>query len=490
MNYLTAEQEVMAMDRINYYKKAGFTLWAEDAKLKFRVKEGKMTDQLKSELVKDKPILIKYFGHESERASSSFRLTPIQEAYVIGSKGGYQLGDTNAHYYSEYQITGLDKEKFQRVLNELIKEYDALRLVINSDGTQRVLKKVPEYMVKVNANVTDEELKNIRKKWSHHRYEYDSWPMFHFEISDNDNTSILHFSFDCLIMDAWSASMMINMLFDYCKYDKDIKKVSYSFEKYMRDVVSKNKLEPDEKAKAYWSEKLKKLYDSPKLSYSCDFDKVASIRYQRLSYSFTPVETQTLYDKSKACFITPSQVLCTIFMKVLAHYSKNKKLTIDLTLFNRFMLNEEVNDLLGDFTNVGFTSYEEKQDTTFLTEVKDVSKQFWKVVQFHDYDGTRVLKELGRKQPGKAVMPIVFTSVLTGDITKCADYYKEIYAISQTPQTAIDHQLRDDNGYLQLSWDYITALFDEKYIHNVFDTYIAVIKKVINEDWNNQILVD
>ena len=55
-------------------------------------------------------------------------------------------------------------------------------------------------------------------------------------------------------------------------------------------------------------------------------------------------------------------------------------------------------------------------------------------------------------------MPVVFTCMLEGNVSKVTKKrysFKEEYAISQTPQVVLDHHVRDDLGYLKISWDYM-----------------------------------
>ena len=47
-------------------------------------------------------------------------------------------------------------------------------------------------------------------------------------------------------------------------------------------------------------------------------------------------------------------------MKTLAQYSETPGLSINVTLFNRQLLHEDVNGILGEFTNNAVISYQEK----------------------------------------------------------------------------------------------------------------------------------
>ena len=48
-----------------------------------------------------------------------------------------------------------------------------------------------------------------------------------------------------------------------------------------------------------------------------------------------------------------------------------------------------------------------------------------------------------------------------------------------TPQVMIDHHVRDDLGFLKISWDYVRDLFEKKYINDVFERYVENIRSFI-----------
>ena len=66
--------------------------------------------------------------------------------------------------------------------------------------------------------------------------------MFHFCVGKTSGkTSVLHVDFDCIILDAWSAKLLLNEIFSLY-YGKDVKFPRISFMNYMRlktDSLSK-----------------------------------------------------------------------------------------------------------------------------------------------------------------------------------------------------------------------------------------------------------
>ena len=118
-----------------------------------------------------------------------------------------------------------------------------------------------------------------------------------------------------------------------------------------------------------------------------------NIRFERLEHFFTEEETRELYEFSKNNHVGLAAVICTCFAKTLYEQGDHSPLTLNLTLFSREDVHGEAKDILGEFTNVGFVSMEEEKES-FLKQIQDVQLQFWKLLQYRSYDGTRILKEL------------------------------------------------------------------------------------------------
>ncbi|MEG9036633.1 hypothetical protein VCR81_19470, partial [Acinetobacter baumannii] len=99
------------------------------------------------------------------------------------------------------------------------------------------------------------------------------------------------------------------------------------------------------------------------------------------------------------------------------------------------------------------------------------------------YSGVDVIRNIAskREMTSKAIMPIVFTSMLfdksefTDTLTKLG---KIKYGISQTPQVFLDFQVTERDGQLIMTWDYAKDLFDEDMISAMFETYQLRLQQV------------
>ncbi|MBQ7433957.1 MAG: hypothetical protein IJV50_10955 [Lachnospiraceae bacterium] len=446
-------------------------LWKEEGKLKFRDYNGNLTPALKERLKVEKENILAYF--DLVENAEKLPLTSLQYAYLLGEKEGYELGGCTAHYYLEYEAEHVDQKRLEEALNRSILENDALRMKIMPSGYQYVQSQVRR--IEIEEFEGEEEWKRIRQERTTFGYKPGQWPMFHFMLTHLEDKDILHIDFDCMVLDASSARIMIqNVLRDY--NGEEVSYPKFGFADYLKINAAKP---VDEKAHDYWMKRCKTMPKAPNLPYKKPFSQVENIRFQRLEHYFTEEETTRLYETAKKNHVSLAAVICTCFAKTLYEQGGNTPLTLNLTLFSREMVHEEANDILGEFTNIGFVSMEEEKES-FSKQVQNVQLQFWKLLQYRSYDGTKVLKELSRGRSTEAIMPVVFTCVLGEEgENEEIDGFKEVYSLSRTPQVSLDHHVRENKGKVKISWDYIEELFDEKELRGIFDAYVNQIKQVM-----------
>lgn len=481
---LKYEDYIHAKNIIDSCSDLGIELYLEDSKLKYRSKASRMTKDIQELLKSNKELIIEYFIETDKE--KSVQLTPIQLAYVMGRSEDYELGNIDAHYYTELEWNNFKLERFEKALNNVIEENEILRTLIYKNGNQQVLKEVPYYIVEYDVLNNNDDFIKKRELLEKNKFEFGKWPMFDIRVSKINDKEIIHFSFDCTILDGISSQMLLNII--YKKYmNKTVDKPRYTLRQYVQiEKEWLTKREDYKLAEEYWLNKLEFLPKAPQLNYRTSFNAIKEPRFNRLKVEIDEDKTKKLYQRNKEYGLTISAVICSMYMKTLSNYSFNKEFTINLTMFNRQPLHRDVDNILGDFTNVTFIDYNNK--SSFIEIVQDISDKLWKAIQHRSYSGLDILKKLSNNAYGKAIMPIVFTSMLEGDykkdVSEIFSEVKEIYSISRTPQVALDHQAFVRDGKLVLIWDYVEQLFERKVIEAMFDKFIDNINILIdNDNW-------
>ncbi|MDX6189700.1 non-ribosomal peptide synthetase [Flavobacterium sp. Fl-318] len=470
-------------------------LWVEEGKLKFKAPEGALDNELLEKLKSNKTYLIAYLQSETfkeyQKRHERFDLTPIQAAFLMGRDNNFELGNVGSHYYSELKWPHLDVAKLEKVVNQIINLHDALRTVIYEDGTQRVLPGQPEYHIKIS----DEKPQKIRDQRSHHKYPLGQWPMFHFEVSQvNTADTILHLSVDLLLLDAWSADLLMREIIKAYQ-DQAVKKPNYTFKQYIADEKAWH-LEHTQfiqKAETYWASKLKDMPAGPALPFKKPLSEIEQPQFKRYTFAVSDEAIAILNTKAGHYKLSATAVFATLFSKLLSHWSGGKALTLNMTLFNRLSLHPDVNEVMGDFTNVALISYFPHHDATFLNEAAAIQEQIWQAVEHRAKNGLEVLRTLNKNNPGKAVMPVVYTSLLSSESADIENNFfpkgvKEVYAVSQTPQVVIDHQIyRRGDEYL-INLDVVEEAFDLQQLEEIialYETWVHQIAKA--ETWEIQL---
>lgn len=494
-NPITAEKRNNEIKRtIEQCEKTGFKLFLEDGKLRYKAPKGKVNKNVLGILKENKNLLIDYLedGIGNVLRTNHFPLTPIQWAYVMGRSSNCELGNISAHYYTEFTWEGVDKDRLEVAINKIINTHDILRTVVYENGTQETLNDVPYYTINIKNFENEPEFLNYQKEQSHHVFKLGEWPMFEIQILNLcDGTQRIQFEFDCTILDGWSSELLLQDL--YRAYlGKSIYKPSISIKEY---ILNENEwlqkyadLKQDEK---YWNTKVLNLPNAPQLPLIKKYSEITSPYFERKKAILSEKKTRLLLEKAKKYGFTMSAIVCTAYMRVLSNWSLNKEFTLNLTLFNRLPMHKDVSRILGDFTSITLVPYI-ASEKTFKEDITNTQKYLWEAVEHRNYNGLKLLKQLPGSERGKAVMPVVFTSMLYGEREdekeNIYQSIKEEYSISQTPQVALDHQALIRNNRLYLVWDYIQELFESTIIERMFQEYTDFINVIAEtDDWEQNI---
>ena len=217
-------------------------LWQEEGKLKFRDYTGNLSPAVKERLKAEKENILAYF--DMVENAEKLPLTSLQYAYLLGEKEGYELGGCTAHYYLEYEAENVNKKRLEDALNRSILENDALRIKIMPSGYQYVQNQVRRFEIAEFEG--EKEWERIRRERTAFGYKPGQWPMFHFVLTRLEDKDILHIDFDCMILDASSARIMIqNVLRDY--NGEDVNYPKFGFVDYLK-INAKKPMDEDRKS--------------------------------------------------------------------------------------------------------------------------------------------------------------------------------------------------------------------------------------------------
>ena len=489
-------------------KSSGIHLRVEGEQLRVVAPKGALTDELRQALIANKGKLLALLSATAggdelplfiprlDLRHQPFDLTDVQHAYWMGRNDYVELGGFSTHFYIELERPGLDIDLAERSLRQVIDRHDMLRAVIDADGRQRILPTVPPYRIERDdlrgkpPAERDAELGALRQRMSHNKLPADRWPLFEIRAAQLEEGRLrLFVSLDMLIIDASSMFMFFEdwqRFYENPAWSPAPFKLSYrdyaEFEQTLRDQPA------FQRAQDYWTRRLDTLPAAPALPLAMQPRALKDVKFSRRAELVPAAAWQALKARAQRHGATPSVLLMTAFSETLRAWSKEPDFTLNVTMFNRFQIHPEVNQLLGDFTTTSLLAVHAKPAESFVDRLLRVQAQLAEDLDHRQYSGMRVLRDRARRMgnaPG-AAMPIVFTSTLALSsqerTVRGFEFFGDyVHGVSQTPQVWLDHQMIEQDGQLHLFWDAIDALFPEGMLDDMFSSYVHLLAR-LHED--------
>jgi amino acid adenylation domain-containing protein len=438
---------------------------------------------------------------DKENHLKPFPLTPLQEAYLVGRDSQFEMGGVSTHIYKELK-TSFEIQRINRAFNRIISRHSMLRTIIQADGRQQVIE-VPDYEIEaedlthLEADQQQERILEKRRMMSHHIFETHCWPLFEikaFKLSGHVN--YLFFSFDHLLADAASLIRLAGELTAYCHGPElELPELEYTFRDYVLAYRELRDSGEYERCRSYWLGQLEDFPASPALPLKQDPAGIKQPHFRRLQKHFVSSDWTRLKRIASENNITPSVLLCTAYAEVLAYWSNQTRLALNLTLFNRYPFHPDVDKIIGDFTSVILLPIESSPGVSFWEKANALQYKMAEALEHRYFDGIEFIREIRRyrKAGTRAIMPVVFTSALF-ETVESGKYEEEISflggrqgqgsetAISQTSQVYLDSLADEINGSLELNWDFVEELFDTTIIETIFRQYVATLEALARGD--------
>lgn len=425
-----------------------------------------------------------------EAWNDPFPLTDIQSAYLIGRGNDFDLGGVACHCYLEIELADIDLNRFVDAGRLVIERHDMLRAVLLPDGNQRILRDVPPLDLACDdmRDRSDEEASRdidaIRQRMSHQVLPADRWPLFEIRSSLlSRGRTRLHVSFDLLFIDFRSIQIVFrDWLRVYLDPSHPPPPLEISFRDYVLAERAFRRTKTYNQSLEYWKNRLPHLPPAPGLPLARGPAAIRRPRFRRWERRLGADNWGRLKARGFEHGLTPTAVALTAFAEVLALWSEVPRFTINLTLSVRLPFHSQVNDLVGDFTAINFLAVDHSQRDTFVEHARQLHDQLAADLKHRFVNGVQLVRE-SPHAPAERLMPIVFTSFLSVDTTHqtaaaLAVPGEVVYAISQTPQIWLDHQLREESGALVVTWDVVEELFPPGLIDQMFEAYWRLLTKL------------
>ncbi|WP_238697181.1 condensation domain-containing protein, partial [Streptomyces sp. E2N166] len=401
------------------------------------------------------------------------------------------------HTYAELDLEDLEVDRLEEAVRRLVARHDSLRTVILPSGRQRVLEHVPDYAVD-HLDLRGRSPEDIaelhartREELSHRVAPADRWPLFALRAHRLDeHRTRLFVSLDLLIADAHSVHVLTaELLTFYRDPQRELPPLGVTYRDYVLAAERARTSPQRARALEYWRAEAHRLPPAPELPQRVHPRSVDRPRFERLTTSFGPEVWGTLVRRAAAAGLTPSVVVCTAFCDVLRTFSgREGGFTLNLTTFNRERVHPDIDQVIGDFTTLTLLAVGPSLPR-FRDRAQDLQRRLWERLEHRAVSGVEVLRML-REDPRRrhdSMMPVVFTSMLMPELMADGEEPvpwrgETVYAVSQTPQVLLDHQISERAGTLTCTWDYVVQVFPDGLVEAVFHAFDEQMRRLATDD--------
>ncbi|PYG90246.1 pyochelin synthetase [Ruminiclostridium sufflavum DSM 19573] len=481
--------EFVSAERVlEYCRENNIRLFKEGEKLKYRTIGREMTPQLIDGLKRFKADILQslegppaeLYINKTDRYEP-FPLSNVQAAYLFGRNDAFQYGGVACHIYLELTYDRLEHIGVKSAWKKLIERHDMLRAVIQQEGSQIVLRQVPELDIpcfKLGAEINAEAEEYI-EKMKRRVYQPGEWPMFGIALSEYSKKTVMHFSIEFLIAD-WTSIWMLLSEFEalYFEPDKELSLPGIQFRDYILYEKEEKKGAGYERDKAYWLEKIEKIPSAPELPLSSRYSEGGAFR--RKSLLLPPKSWNSFKDFARKYGVTPTAAVLEVYAHVLERWSGSSRFSLNMTVLSRKPVHPDIGKVVGDFTTLELIEIDHTVKKSFYEAVKNTNKGLFEDLDHNLFSGVEVLRELSRRNKGNPVlMPFVFTSAigLLGENSRLKGSFEK-QGISQTPQVFIDCQVMDGEFGMQANWDYREELFPEEMTEDMFGAFQRLLEEL------------
>ncbi|MGB3521268.1 MAG: amino acid adenylation domain-containing protein [Mycobacterium sp.] len=417
-------------------------------------------------------------------ACAPFALAPMQHAMWVGRDDDVALGGVAGHLYVEFDGSGIDADRLAAAAAALAARHPMLRVQFSPDGTQHIrpdaeLPVVVQDLRGLDAAEVAQRLDATRVAKSHQQLDD---AVFELTVSLlPDGTARLHVDLDMQAADAMSyRTLMADLATAY--RGESLPELGYTYRQYRHATAHR---QPDEDHRLWWAQRIPELPDPPKLPPPAGAPadpRRSTRRWHRLD----PDTRDALFAAARAHGVTPAMTLAASFSHTLASWSDGPRFLLNVPLFGREPLHDDVDRLVGDFTSSLLLDVDLSQASTGAQRAHAVQDAMRAAAAHADYPGLAVLRDLSRHRGTQVLAPVVFTSALgLGELFADAvtgAFGTPVWIISQGPQVLLDAQVTEFDGGILVNWDVREDMFAPGVIDAMFAHHIADLIRLAGGD--------
>lgn len=402
-------------------------------------------------------------------------LTPMQKAYLLGKSKMFPLSQSSMHDFRELHGK-IDAEIFSQRLTILVKHYSALRTMI--DETRLVQYVVPKIELTNQLKIYDFRQLNIseavrrldllREEYRYflHDLAISPWQIALIQLPEKaEVSSVVLTSFDGLIIDGYSISVLLDQLFDFTR---DLNNLLSSEEKKSNtdDIDFFNATEKD---RQFWHEKLSQVDEVSQLPWANTLETITHPHYGRRSVVLAKSQFDQLSKLAAQYKVFPNALLTTLILDVLSRWTEEQKLLISMPVSH-----SALHKTVGNSSSFIVLDYQYSPEMSLVDQIKSTQKQILECMGHTSYSGIELSKYLMRTLKESIVLPVALTNGLSWVKPPQHDHIRYAVGQTQTPQLALDIRLSlSAQSELVIDLDFVEEALSETMIQDLADALLA-----------------
>jgi yersiniabactin nonribosomal peptide synthetase len=414
----------------------------------------------------------------------AFDLAPMQHAYWSSRQPGMPLR-SGSHFYFEFDAA-LDTGRLDRAVRALRRRHPMLRTRVDGDGIQRIrpdlwgLDEVVD-LRELDTGARHQRLADLRARMSHQTLRVEEGRGLDVRLVRlAEDACRLCLDIDMIVCDAGSFRIVVSDLARlYAADGADAAPLDLRFPDYLRLVEQSGRRR--DRDVEYWRNRAESLPTAPSLPLASAperLDEVVTVR----RHAWLPGESYArLTEHARTHRVTTSMALAAVYADVLAAWSDDPHFLLNLPVLNRVPVHPDVDDVVGDFTDLLLLETRPDAARPFVDRARTVQEQYRRDAAHSSYGGTSVLRDLARTATGpRNRSGVVFTSALSlgelFDPAAVALLGQPVWMSSQTPGVWIDLQLVEQDGGMLINWETTENLFSEGVPAAMFDAFVDRVR--------------
>ena len=425
-------------------------------------------------------------GTGADTAAESFSLAPMQHAMWVGRNDNQDLGGVAGHLYVEFDGTGVDPGRLSSAARLLARRHPMLRVEFGSDGTQRIgerelavdIEDLRDLGATHGAHAVEDHLRRTRDTKSHQQLD---GAVFQLSLSLlPDNRTRVHVDLDMQAADAVSYRTLMTDLARLYRGEQ-LPELGYTYRDYRAAISDHAGSRPRDADRQWWAERIPEMSDAPALPLVPRAQQVDPRRSTRRHHWLDPQARDALYAAAQHRGITPAMAIAASFAGTLARWSTSPRFLLNIPMFGREPLHEDVERLVGDFTSSLLLDVDFTETRNAAGRARSLQRTMHAAAARSSYPGLSVLRDLGGIAATGAGTCCFHQRAGAGELfsTDVTDAFgSPVWILSQGPQVLLDAQVTEFNDGVLVNWDVREDAFRPGVIDAMFAHHVAELGRL------------